>query len=277
MKSFFIVTEFVIYLIGFGLLYYLIRRQSCKNICQSLGWNGLMFFSFVGTPLHELGHFLFCVLFRHKISSVSLFSPIKGRATGEIGCVVHSYNKKSLYQKAGNFFIGIAPMIFGVGTILLLTKSMYPNYIASVIPKASGTIDILFLKDIAYNLLLNINIIFNLSNLSTINFWIYLYLVTSIALNMSISLQDLKNCFSGILQLFIVSAITIFFISGYVSPESLINALSSGLYFMVFGLFFGFIILLLITIFSYILLFTKQLFTKIKQNIKLNINTTDTL
>lgn len=259
LKSLFIITEFVAYLLGFGLLYYVIRRQACKNICKSLGWNGLMVVSCIGTPLHELGHFLACILFRHKITSVSLFAPKKGRQTGEIGYVIHSYNKKSLYQKSGNFFIGIAPMIFGIAAILLLTQWLYPTYTASVIPKTTGTINFLFFKDIVINIVININKIFNLSNLATFQFWIYIFCIISIALNMSISLADLKNCFAGIIQLFIMAFIVIFCVAmGSSDISSFINALSMGLYYMIFGLIFGFIILIAITIISYILLFLKK-------------------
>lgn len=263
MRSLFIVAEFVLYLIGFGLAYYFIRRLACKNIRDTFGWNGLMLFSFIGTPLHELGHFITCVIFGHNVTSVALFAPIKGKQTGEIGYVIHNYNKKSLYQKTGNFFIGIAPMIFGIGAILLLTQWFYPEYIASVIPKATGTIDFLFFKNIFMNIVLNSTQIFNLQNLLTIQFWLYLFIVVNIALNMSISLIDLKNCFTGIVQLFIVSIIAILLIVGYaLDVETFISILSTGLYYMVFGLFLGIIILLSITVVSYFFVFIKKLIKK---------------
>ena len=48
---------------------------------------------------------------------MALFSP--DPVTGRSGYVRHSWHAGSPYQKAGNFFIGIAPMITGVPLLLL--------------------------------------------------------------------------------------------------------------------------------------------------------------
>jgi len=69
----------------------------------------LYLFAWLGTTIHEAGHALFAVIFRHKINKIKFFSP--DPSTGTLGYVDHSYNKKSLYQQIGNFFIGIGPII----------------------------------------------------------------------------------------------------------------------------------------------------------------------
>lgn len=87
-------------------------------------------FGWLGTSVHELGHALFAVLFRHKINDIVLFSP--NSEGGSLGHVNHSYDKKSIYQNIGNFFIGIGPIILGSLILLLLTYLLYQFNLAKV-------------------------------------------------------------------------------------------------------------------------------------------------
>lgn len=73
-------------------------------------------FGWFGCAVHELSHALFALLFGHKVVAIELFNP-KGKNEA-MGFVKHTYNKKSVYQKAGNFFIGISPLLAG-GLVLL--------------------------------------------------------------------------------------------------------------------------------------------------------------
>jgi hypothetical protein len=82
------------------------ERISLKVIREDIY---LYLFAWLGTTIHEAGHALFAVIFRHKINKIKFFSP--DPATGTLGYVDHSYNKKSLYQQVGNLFIGIGPII----------------------------------------------------------------------------------------------------------------------------------------------------------------------
>ena len=36
-----------------------------------------------------------------------------------MGFVEHQYNRNSMYQQVGNFFIGIGPILSGVGSLIL--------------------------------------------------------------------------------------------------------------------------------------------------------------
>ena len=75
-----------------------------------------------GTVVHELGHALFCVLFGHKIRDISLFRP---RKDGVLGYVKHSWNRKSLYQNIGLFFIGTGPIWLGSALIVLVSFALF--------------------------------------------------------------------------------------------------------------------------------------------------------
>ena len=89
-----------------------------RKLLVSVGWNLYLFlFAWLGTSVHECGHALFCLLFRHRITEMKLFSP--DRESGTLGYVAHQYDRGSLFQNIGNFFIGIGPIILGVAIISL--------------------------------------------------------------------------------------------------------------------------------------------------------------
>ena len=89
---------------------------------MGLGWY-LGLFAWLGTILHELGHAVFCILFGHKITDMKLFHP--DPQIGTLGYVKHSYNNKNVYQLAGNFFIGIGPILLGTAVIYLLAHWLF--------------------------------------------------------------------------------------------------------------------------------------------------------
>ena len=78
-------------------------RRSLANI---FGVSLYILLTAPGVAVHELGHALFCIIFRHKIEDMKLFSP---EEDGTLGYVSHTYNTKSIYQRIGNFFIGTGP------------------------------------------------------------------------------------------------------------------------------------------------------------------------
>ena len=60
----------------FGLLLYLFARFTRTAYVKSAGAKfDIIFTGWIGTPIHELGHAAFCVLFRHKITEMKLYNP----------------------------------------------------------------------------------------------------------------------------------------------------------------------------------------------------------
>ena len=86
-------------------------------------------FGWMGTAAHELGHALMAVLFRHRIEEMKLFTP--SPRADSLGHVIHSYNRRSLYQVIGNFFIGIGPILTGTALILAASHFLVPETVSA--------------------------------------------------------------------------------------------------------------------------------------------------
>ena len=81
--------------------------------------------SLIGTPVHELGHALMCLLFGHKIKRIQLWSPT--HTNGVYGFVEHSYNRKNPWARLGSLFIGVGPIFSGLGVTVLVLWLCFPT------------------------------------------------------------------------------------------------------------------------------------------------------
>lgn len=107
----------------------LIQSFTYKSSIRTFGHKVVIYTGVIGTSLHEIAHALMCVLFRHKIHEIKLFSP---DVDGTLGYVKFSYDSRSLYQKVGLFFVGLAPffmalLYFYAATFLLLEIDLLAN------------------------------------------------------------------------------------------------------------------------------------------------------
>lgn len=197
--------------IFFGFLFNIIETKNNQLIQQSLGEKIIIFTGFVGTVVHELSHTVMALIFNHKIVKIELFRPRKYREDGVLGFVRHTYNPNSIYQQVGNFFIGIAPMIFGTLSILLLfvifsngshqifvnnlNISLYADYIQSF-----NYLD--FFKLLVHDAFFLFKTIFSFEYIFNIKHLIMLFLIYSITTHMTLSIADLKGSFKGLLACF---------------------------------------------------------------------------
>lgn len=205
----------LIWLLGllfiFGLLLYFLARITRITYVKTVGWKLDVFVTgWIGTPIHELGHAIFCILFRHKIVEMKLFSP--NSEDGTIGYVNHAYNPRSTFQRIGNFFIGVGPIIFGAFVLYALLYFLVPNYTSvfnSIESQAQSLVASVQGKDVGvfaslWNSTTNaITQLFDSSNFGNYKFWIFLYLSMCIASHMQLSPPDIKGAWSGLISLVI--------------------------------------------------------------------------
>lgn len=190
------------------LILHLLERWTILRLARQFGWKSILWTGWLGTPIHELSHAAACFLFGHRIDSIALFQP--DLDAGRLGYVKHSYNRKNLYQEAGNFFIGIAPVIGGTGVLVLLLVLFYPEAARATLAiepiveslqelKASETMS--RLVDCCLNVVWMIEPV---KSVATLKFWFFLYLVLSVALHMAPSPSDYRGTTKGGLFLILI-------------------------------------------------------------------------
>ncbi len=95
--------------------------------------------SILGTPIHELSHALMCLVFGHKITKIALWQPAS--SDGTLGYVTHTYNRKNPYHILGNLFIGIGPVLGGMGILTLLLTLCFPSTLDTYMAAARGAVE----------------------------------------------------------------------------------------------------------------------------------------
>ncbi|MBK9711809.1 MAG: hypothetical protein IPO81_10855 [Kouleothrix sp.] len=166
-------------------------------------WLYLALFGRIGTPVHELGHAMFNVMFGHQIVE---FQPFKvDRANGSYGQVLFRFNRHSLYQRIGLFFVGIGPILFGTLIIYLAALLLLPGEIDQTIRSMSadsqtfGSID-------GFNALSNsileasakiVAFLFNPENISSWRFWLFVYIAFAVGSSIRLSSSDIVGARAG--------------------------------------------------------------------------------
>lgn len=203
----------LIWLLGllfiFGLILYIFSRFTRITYVKSAGQKlDILFTGWIGTPVHELGHAIFCILFRHKITEIKLYAP--NAEDGAIGYVNHSYNPNSTYQKIGNFFIGIGPIIFGALVLYATFFYLVPNMsqiFASIEAQSQTLVDGVrgnYSEAIAAvwaTTQTTLKGLLKAENFADYKFWIFLYLAICISSHMQLSPPDIKGAKGGLISL----------------------------------------------------------------------------
>jgi hypothetical protein len=175
-----------LFLIGYVLHW--VSKLRDKALAASVGSRiGMYLTGWIGIPVHEMGHAIFCFIFRHKITEIKFFSLSEDET---LGYVKHEYNPKNSYQKIGNFFIGIAPMLFGAIVIYAALGILLPQYLPE---ELSGSI-----AKTGWEIFKNF---FSANNLNDWRFWIFIYISLAVSCHMKLSTADLKGTSSGLITI----------------------------------------------------------------------------
>ncbi len=198
----------------FGLLIALCNKtfyanfgSRAKAVCYITG--------FVGTPVHELSHALLCVLFRHRITEIKLFRI--SSQDGTLGYVNHSYNRNSIYQRIGNFFIGTAPVICITALLYLIAALLIPEFTDGVSSLISDAAEMNFGRLFAG--LWNIICLF-FAQASTWQWWVFIFAGMLLSLHMTLSPADIRGALSGLVTL-TAAMFAADMIMGYAAPAAL--------------------------------------------------------
>ena len=179
----------------FGYLLAFIQKRILNIYKKSIGWRGVLFTGWIGTPIHELGHLAFALIFNYKIKEVSLFKTNK--KTGRLGHVRYGRIPHNICHEVGRFFVGSAPLIFGSLAILALLYLLVPSADSIFAPILNSNADISVLSQITETL----TNLFSYSNLKNWKFWVFIYLSFSIVTHIAPSKRDQKQMWSGLLWL----------------------------------------------------------------------------
>lgn len=194
----------------FGFILSKIQTTINNQYRRVFGWKGILWTAWIGTPIHELSHAIVAWLFHHTIHHISLFSP--NEETGGLGHVDHSFQRFSVWQRMGNFFIGAAPMITGPIVLTTLLYMLMPHAKEIFFPLASTVPTI---SSIAEGFVGSLNILFSSVEFDRWQFWLFLYLSFCVSCHMAPSKADLKGMLGGfvsVVGLLIIANITAHFL-----------------------------------------------------------------
>ena len=126
-----------------------------------------------------------------------------------MGYVQHSYNKRSIYQQIGNFFIGIAPIFGGIFSIIALMRFIIPQAYNRFINILVKSLHVTVLNKSTIEGIMNsyaglIKVIFSLKNFENPYFYIFLFVAICISSHISLSSADIKGASRGLWVIFLI-------------------------------------------------------------------------
>jgi hypothetical protein len=193
----------------FGMVINVFSQMTFRSIEKSFWSKGTYVVAWLGTPIHELGHALFCILFGHTIEDMQLFKP--DPISGTLGYVYHKWNRANPYHVLGNLFIGIGPVLLGCSVLFALFYFLIPdsslvwNSILARITEVDTSYSVIdYLRVIGSSAFTMIGVIFNPANFGGWRLWVFVYLSICVASNIRLSLADIKGSISGLAYLILI-------------------------------------------------------------------------
>lgn len=192
-------------LVLIGLTLGFLESRANFYILKTFGLKGILATACIGTPVHEAGHLLMCLLFKHKINEFRLLD-LKSR-NGILGYVKHSWDLKSLYQNVGNFFIGMGPIFSGTAVLILgmyfLLPASFENF-GNYLTLDPAQLDFALLEKMFILTGELLKSIFSVENLARLSFWLYFVLAISVSSHMALSRADLNGSALGLVAIFVL-------------------------------------------------------------------------
>ncbi|BBO00127.1 hypothetical protein [Sporolactobacillus terrae] len=188
-----------------GLLLGYLERQANRRMIHAFGLKSIYWTAWLGTPVHELSHVLIGLMFHHRVTEVKLLQAVD--ADGTMGYVRHAYQPSSLYQRIGNFFIGVAPLIGGSLLIACIAAWLVPtgsvlHLERSHMLRLFSFFDLPTWVGLGQAVAENFRNLFSAANFSRPSYWLFLYAALCIASRMSLSTEDIRGAGSGAGALF---------------------------------------------------------------------------
>lgn len=193
---------------------------ACKSLFVNLMGGGfghkiVLGTAIIGTPIHELGHAIMCLIFGHRITEICLWQPRS--SDGTLGYVNHTYNSRNIYHIIGNLFIGVGPIFSG---LLVLGICLYFAFPATLAAYTSSVAQMLNTSTTALDMLLvGLRLIPDMiSEFSSAAFPIWgrialVIVMLCVSLHINLSPADIKGALSAIplymVLVLILSGITV--------------------------------------------------------------------
>ena len=190
-----------------GLALDLIKRVQLKWLANRGLYKVRGIDAYIGTPIHEFGHYIFAKLFGFKVVETQFF-PRKltqnGDGTVTLGFVKWARGKKRLTDSVGFLFVGIAPFLSGSAVIVLVAYLLEPAFFTTVSKELLlRTVDTDLFRAILSNLDILITGLASLSILSW-RFLVFILLTYMVANHITLSKPDLKIAITGLVQVSII-------------------------------------------------------------------------
>lgn len=257
----------------FGIILFFLSKYTRKIFVNSNNYKlDIYLTGWIGVPVHEIGHAVFCILFGHRIKEIKLYQP--NSFDGTLGFVNHSYNKRNIYHQTGNFFIGAGPIIFGSILLYLLMIFLVPNEkeISKMIFDnniENSNFGIVEIRNLILYTTKLVSLLFISSNFNSIYFLLFLYLSLCVSSHMQLSPADIKGMLLGlmIIVFFLFSVNIIASLLGFKATSIIL--IISGYFNLFFGIFFYAVIISFLNFFIMYIIFSLLNFIKYKQLLSL--------
>jgi len=223
--------------VAFAVVIHWFEYLTQRRMSERLGWKSVLWTGWLGTPVHELSHVFMCRVFGHRIDDVALFEP--DRDSGRLGYVKHSFEAGNWFQEMGNLFIGIAPLMGGSAVLAILLWLFYPEAAANAAESTRLTGGDSSLLQVWDSVVAVVTEIVTLSNLATVRFWTFVYLVLCVGSHMAPSRCDYQGASRGVIWVAGILLVSVFLLACVgVNSQQMINGMIGimGPLFAVLGL-----------------------------------------